>query len=255
MKYIYILSVIFLFVFFLLYKKTDKKICFWSAIIYSLALLVCYNTFIVYIAYLLKLDGSLLLYSIINFVVGSILLVLTFIRKKGIQKYSFDKRKLIVILLVGLIVFLVGFFRFRGFNEISYESGDSAVHYRHALVFSEELTILDESNSRDYVFNKFVRVLPISYINCGFLFNLLSGFKTYIVFSIYNVLFLVLSALVFFITIIDIFKYNKKDYIYGLILTIFYILAFPLNNFIMGFCYFGISIMVINLLYLTIYHF
>ena len=93
--------------------------------------------------------------------------------------------------------------------------------------------------------------MPISYINCGFLFNLFSNVKSYMLFTYYNVFCLVLCSLVFFVTIFDLFKDKKKDYVYYFVLTLFYMLAYPLNSFIMGYCYLSLNIMVINLLYLT----
>lgn len=255
MKFIYIISVIYLLLLFLLYKKSDKKICILSMLVYVIGLLFCYNNLVVYLLYLLKIDGSLGIFSGINFIIGTIIGILILKSGKKIQKYSFDKKKFVVFLCLAIIIFLIGYFRFGGFNAISYESGDSSIHYKHALAFSKELSILDINNSTDLVYKWFVRVIPISYVNCGLLFNILSVDKPYILFSIYNVFSLILCSLLFFCTIIDIFKYKKNNYIYALIFTLFYILSFPLNSFILGFCYLSICIMVINLLYLTIYKF
>lgn len=255
MKIFYILSIIGLLVAFLLYQKSNKKLCLISSIIYSIGLLFCYNTFIVYLIYLLNINGSLLLYSIINCLVLTLLLGITFIKNKRIQEYEFNKKKLVSILCLGVLVFLIGSFRFRNFSSISFESGDAAVHYRHALEFSQELSILDDTNSQDIVYKAFERVMPISYVNCGFLMNIFSSVKSYNVFIYYNVIFWVLSALIFLITIIDMFKSKKISYISLLIISLIYILAFPFNNFIMGFCYLSLSVMVINLLLLTIFHF
>lgn len=251
MNILFVLSMVYLMVLFLLYKKNNKEICFVSSLIYSLGLIFCYNTFITFLVYISGINGSMLLYSIINFLIGTIIL-LVILKKRGIQKYYIDKKRVTAVLCITIIVFLIGCFRYRGFEAISYESGDSAIHYSHAIKFSESLTLLDRTNSRDYVYGAFVRVMPISYVNCGFLFNILSGIKTYKLFAYYNVYCLILCALIFFTTVINLFKSKKKDYLYGIILTIFYLLAYPFNSFIMGFCYLGLGIMVINMLYLTI---
>ena len=253
MNFLYIISIICLMTLFLLYRKGDKEICFVSSLFYSFGLLFCYNTVIVFLIYLLGIQGSILLYSIINYFIGTIILLII-LRKKKIQKYCFDKKKLIVIFCVIVIVFLIGCFRYRGFEAISYESGDSAIHYTHAIKFSEELSILDENNSNDYVYGYFDRVMPISYVNCGFLFNILSGVKTYILFSYYNVFCLILSAIIFLITVMDLFNTKKKNYVFSIILTLFYLLAYPFNAFVMGFCYLGLNLMVINMIFLTFIH-
>jgi len=248
----YSLSIIYIFILFLLYRKSDKKNCFLSSIIYTIGILFCYNTFIVYVLYLLKIDGSMLIYSLINYMIGSFLLVII-LKKRKIQMYYLDRNKFFAILGLVIIIFLICYFRFEQFRAINYESGDAAIHYRHALEFSKELTILDENNSQDDVFNYFKRVMPISYINCGFLFNIFFASKTYLLFSYYNTFVLIMSSLVFFITIIDVFKDKGKNYLFALVLSLFYILAFPLNNFMLGFCYLSLSIMVINLLFLVIF--
>lgn len=255
MAIIYVLSVFYLIIMFMLYKKSDKKLCLVSNIIYSIALLFCYNTFIVYFLYLIGINGSILLFSIINYFIGTVISLIIYLKGKKIQKYFISKKKLITFILLGIIIFLVGFFRFRGFEAIAFESGDSAIHYGHSLRFSQELNILDKNNSRNDVEGYYVRVMPISYINCGLLFNIFSNIKPYILFMWYNVFSLVLCGLLFLVTIIDVLKLKKKDYIYGLFFSLLYTLAFPLNNFMMGFCYLSLGIMTINLLYLTIYHF
>lgn len=255
MNVIYVLSILYLMINFILYKRNDNKMCLFSLIIYACGLLFCYNTFIVFLFYMIGIKGSLLLYGIVNIIIGTFLLLMSIFKHKRIQKYSFDKKKLVVILCLGIIVFLVGCFRFRGFDAISYESGDSAVHYKHALEFSDNLSILDSSNNKDRIFNSFVRVMPISYINCGLLFNIFPKIDTYKLYLYFNVYFLVLSSLIFFITIINVLKDKKKSYIYAMVLSLFYTLGFPFNNLIMGFCYLSLSIMVINLLYLTIFGF
>lgn len=252
---LYILSVVYLLVIFLMYRKKDSKLCIISSFVYTIAVLFCYNTFIVYFLYLLGINGSILIFSIINYFIGSIILLIIYLKGKKIQKYYLDKKKIALFIVMGLIIFLLGCFRFRGFKTISYETVDSAIHYRHAVAFAEELSILDINNSKDDVFGAFVRVMPISYVNCGILFNLFDGFRDYMVFSVYNVFCLMLSSWLFLVTIIDVFRYKKKDYIYALIFSLFYILGFPLNSFLFGFCYLSLGIMVVNLLYLTIWHF
>lgn len=256
MELLYIFSILFLLINFILYKKCDKKLCLWSLIIYSLGLLFCYNTFVVYLLHLIGVDGSLMLYSVINICVSLLLMFLEIFKHKGIQKFNYDKKKLVLILCLGIIVFLIGSYKLRGLSAVSFESADSAVHYKHALEFSESLSLLDKENSKDIVFKHFDRTLPISYINCGFLFNIFSGVKEYKLFFGYNVYFLVLSSMIFLITIYDLInKKQDKKYFHALLISLIYVLAFPLNNFIMGFCYLSISVIVLNLLYLTIINF
>ena len=251
MKLVYIISILFLITTFLLLKKTDKKQRLIPSIIYTICLFFCYNTAIVYFLYLLKITGSLLIFSLINYII-SILLSLINYNRKEIQKYSINKKEVIVYLIITCLVFLVGYYRFRGFTSISYESGDSGIHYYHAEIFSKELSLLDEKNSKDIVYGNFKGVMPISYINAGLFLKVFSNFKTYKAFMIYDVITLILASLLFLSTIMKITENKKSNYLYCIVVTLIYILAFPLNSFIFGFCYLSLSIMVINLLYLTI---
>ncbi len=249
MKILYLLSTIYLLILFLLYKKYDKPLCLISSIVYSVALLFCYNTAITFSIYQIGINGSFLLYSIINFFIGTLILISILI-KKTTQKYYLDKKNIMSIIVITLIVFLIGYIRFRGFEAIAYESGDSSIHYRHALKFSEELSILDINNSREPAYGAFIRVMPISYVNCGFLMNYFSKELSLKVFYIFNIITLILNGLIFYITIKN--KIKKKNTLFSIIYTIIYLLAFPLNSFLFGFSYLTISIFVANLLYLTI---
>ena len=109
------------------------------------------------------------------------------------------------------LIFILGYFRFRGFNAIAFASGDSGIHYGHTLKFSHELSILDINNTKNDVYGYFVRVMPISYINGGLLFIILSIVKPYIVFMWFNVCCLVLSGLLFLVTLFDIYSNRSKN--------------------------------------------
>lgn len=250
----YVLSVLYLFFSFLFYPKTDKKLSIVEGIVYSIGLLFCYNTFVVYFNYLMHIHGSFFAFSIINFFVGTILIIFIF-RKRRVQKYLFLKKELFAAFLIVSILFLIGCFRFRGFSAISYESGDSAIHYRHALYFSKELSLLDDVNSKDLVYGAFTYVMPLSYINGGIILKLFSTFKPYKVFLGYDIFCLILSSLLFFCTIKRLCGERKYNYVYLVVMTFIYILAYPFNSFLFGFCYLGLGIMVINLLYYTIFIF
>ena len=102
MKLVYIISVIFLLVSFLMLKKSDKKESIISSTIYSIGLLYCYNIIIVLISSYLKIDGSLFSLSIFNYLIGMILNLIIF-KKKEKQKYYFKKQELFVILMMVLL--------------------------------------------------------------------------------------------------------------------------------------------------------
>lgn len=255
MTFFYVMSVILIISSFLVFKKTDKKLCLVSMIIYAIGLLFCYNTFIVYLVHLLKIKGSLLLFSLINYGIAGVILLISLFKEKKIQKYYFDKKRMAIIGCLCLLILIVGCCKYRGFNDISFDSVDAAVHFRHAQHFSRNMRFLTDENSQDMIFGSFGRVMPISYINCGLLFKVFEGVESYKIFLYYNVGFFVLIAGIFIITILNLLDNEKKKYGHALMISLIYLLAFPLNNFSMGFCYFSLCIMVLNLLFLTILNF
>lgn len=251
MKLVYLLSVIFLLVSFLMLKKTDKKESIISSIIYSIGLLYCYNIVIVLISNYIKIDGSLFSLSIFNYLIGTILSLITNLKKEK-QKYYFKKKELFVVLIVIFVGLLVGIVRFRGFNAISYESGDSAIHYLTSKHFSRELDLLNKTNSIDPMYDNFDKFMPIGYINGGIVINILSFIRSYWVYIGYDIFNYILLSLVFTITLFKIFEKKEISYTYLTIISLLYSLAFPLNNLIFGFAYLGLSIMVFNVLLLTL---
>ncbi len=249
MRIIYTLSIMVLLISFLMLEKKEKKLSIIKSIIYTICLLFCYQTVIVCLLSYLNLGGNLLNYSIANFLV-SLILFLKIIKKKKIQRYYFDKLELLLTILVVLTIFLIATYRFRGFQSISYISDDSSIHYRASKIFSERLSILNDNNTNDLIYN-FTKMMPMFYINCGIFLKLFSFIPAYKAFMINDAICLVLYALLFLITIQ---KNKDSNNIYTYIATILYALAYPLNNLIFGFSYLGLGIMTINLLLYTMLH-
>ena len=250
MSFVYVISLFCLLISFLLYKKSNKVLSIINWLVYSVCLLFCYNTVVVYFVSLLNLGGSLLSYGIINYIVSLVLFIVT-IKKKQVQKYKLDKKELILSLIIVLIVSLIGYIRFDGLNSINYESSDPATHYRHAKFFSRELEMLDKVNSKDEMYYSFGTAMSMYYINTGFLFKVLSSIKSYKVFLFFEIFCFGIYTLLFTNTLFKLFEKKEKKYFYITILTLLYTLAFPLNNMLFGFCYMGMGVMVVNLLYLT----
>lgn len=253
-KICYIISILLLLLSFLLLKKYNKRVNIVRELIYTISLFICYNVFIVYLVSMLGIRANIFLYSLINLIIAMFLLIIT-IKKKDRQMYRFDGKEAISICLFGIVLLLIGFYKTDGLNKINYMiSSDSAVHYESAYIFSKELNLFNGNNCQDIIFGSFDRMMPISYINGGFFINVFNCLKPYKAFMLYDLLCYTLCSLLFLVTIIEIFKIEKKKLYLGL-LGFLYCLAFSLNSFLFGFCYLGLGVMVINLLVLTIYKF
>lgn len=251
MSFLFVFSVVYILFAFLIYDKNNKKLSIVTSLIYSGGLLFCYNILMVSIVSFFDVGGSLVSYSVFNIVIGSIINLISF-KKKKMQKYYFERSEFCCCLIIILLVFLVGFWKYRGFDDISYETTDPAVHYKYALSFEENLEILDKGNSFDFIYGDFSGVMPISYVNCGFMMKVLDKVPSYQVYLLFETVCLGLSSLLFFVTIFNFIK--NKNYFYVLILSIMYFLGFPLNNMVFGFSYLGLGVMIINLLILTIFN-
>jgi len=254
MKLFYILSMLYLLISFLCYQKKNKRLNILFEIVYAIGLLFCYNTVVVSLFGLFKIGGSLLYYGIFNCLIGSLLNIISY-KNKRIQKYKISFRTCALFFSILLIVFLVTYIRFSGFEAIRYESGDAAIHYRIAKHFSRELAMLTSKNSLDLIYGAFGRGLSISYINSGFLLHFFSNISSSKVFIMYDAFCLILSALLFFSTIYQISEkfFKRKYYICFILITLIYILAFPMNSMVFGFFYLGLAVVVMNLILLTFF--
>ena len=249
MNIIYALSVICLLLSFLLIEKNNQKLSIIKSIIYTICLFFCYQTVIVCLLSYLKLGGHILNYSIANLLI-ILILFLRIIKNKKTQKYYFDKLDFVLVTLALIITFLIVSIRFNNFSNINYASDDSAIHYKAAKLFSQNLEILNSTNSKDIIHGNFDKMMPISYINGGYFIYMLSNIPSYRAFLFYDGICLILESLLFSITICKITK--KNNILYQLTITVLYITSYPLNSLIYGFCYLGLSTMIINLLLVTI---
>ena len=247
MTFNYIISVIFLFISFLMYPKSNKSLSIVNQIIYSIGLFFCYQVVMVCFLSYIKLGGSLLNYSLFNYIIGFILDIIM-LKLRKVQQYYFKTQELLWLFLIIVSTFLVVLYRFHGFTTLSYASDDAAIHYRAALAFSQVLEKLTSKNYYDIILNTFDGMMPISYVNGGMLIRIFSSVSSYKVFMFFDGFCFMLSTMLFFITI-DTFIKKKSLYIF--ILSMLYGLGFPLNNFIFGFCYLGLGVIVIQLLLYT----
>ena len=250
MRVFYIVSLLFLFLMFLLFPKKKENLSIVRECVYSICLIYCYNIVVVHFLYLLGQTGNFWRYGMINIGVGLILLMITLIRKK-VQKYSFSRREFLFFLFFFLLFMLIGYLRFHGGRLIHYESVDASIHYRQALHFSKTLSTLTTENSKDLVYGSFLRGMSISYVNGGFLIRLLSFVKPYLVFLLHDTISFSIAGLLFLSTLFQVLP-KKKDYLYYACLTFLYSFSFLFNSYIFGFSYLTLGMMVVNLLFLTV---
>lgn len=246
MGIIYLFFLAILYILFLLLKKTDKKqnLFFWISI--GIICLMSYNVFITYLLDLINIKCRLSTLSIIN-ILFSALMAYKIIKTKSIQTYYLRVRDIIYFSLLLIVVGCIAYTNFGFPFNIKYETTDPAVHYMSAIQFYNNSQLLDKvPKATLYDFETF---MTGAYVNVGLLFKAFSGLVSethfYKIFIFFDILMLLLSGMLFYSSIID--KLEKKSLFFiGVIISIIYILGYPLNNMIFGFFYLGIGILIIN---------
>lgn len=238
MEFLYIIVSLILFISVILVKKSEKKqnIIFW--ILMTSVIALCYNVFESYIITALKAKSTLLTLTIFNFIV-TIIIIFKICRDREIQKYYIKVKDIISVLILLVLVLAIGYKQFGIPFNIKYETTDPAVHYNFAKTYYEEQT----TPAGDLK-----TTMPGAYTNTGILFTIFSGFiediELYKVYILFDLIILFLIGAVFYIGIV-----NKEEgilkSIVALILSILFMLGYPLNSMIFGYAYLSVGILIL----------
>ena len=245
MNIVFFVSCILLIISFLLIKRNDKKSNLLKWILLSIVIFFCYNSFVVFLLSLFNIVAFEWIRLIINVLLIGFFSFMIY-RKKEIQQYYIKVTDVIISILLVVSVLLISNWRFKN-NNFYFETTDPSVHFSWAERFFEKPTLgMDMDEHLFYSSNGFD--LFSSYVSAGTVFELF-GSKNVIdhlnLFVVFEVGVLILSCLMLYFSIV---KDKSKWYIRVLsgILSLVYILGYPLNNLIFGFHYLGLSILLIN---------
>ena len=212
MRIIYLLSIILLGAGFLGFKKSEEKLNIIKWITIFIISFMGYNITVCMMLGLLKITCHLWLLSIINFVFAGILGYRA-VKKKEYQKYTVKKQDLIglAILIAIFAVIVVKEIRPQD-GGLKYVALDSAIHYRAAKHFSDNLMIF--VNCEDKTIFNFNVMQTGAYINDGLLMNVVNGLfgmPEYYVYEMFDIGILFLSSLAFYVLIMDKIKPLSKS--------------------------------------------
>lgn len=244
---IYIISIVLIFIGFIKIQKTPKKqnLLFWVAI--TTITLFCYNTFVCYIYSLIHIPCNLITLSIFNFIIIAIMAGNIVVTKK-VQKYNrIRKRDIAFCVILFITVCIVAKMFFKEFPfELNYESTDPATHYTASREFYKNHTLL--SNVDNATIFDLKQLMPIAYVNTGISFfigeNFLEEYQFYNIYVLIDLIVLYMSGMLFYSLLIKRTK-GKKMSIIAMVMSILYILAYPLNSLIFGFAYLSVGLNVI----------
>ena len=252
MRIIYVLTIILLGVAFLGFKKSEEKL---NAIKWSVLFLFVfmgYNITIGMILGLLKITCHLWLLSLIN-VAFSVLLGYRAVKYKEFQKYTVRKRDFVGLAIVVAIFAVIVVKEIRPQDGgLKYAALDSAIHYRAAKHFSDNLMIF--INCEDKTIFNFNVMQTGAYINDGLLMNILQGLfgvPEYYVYEMFDIGILLLNGFVFYILIMDKIK-GKLGFVMTAFLLWLFLFAYPYNSYMYGFSYLSLGVMFVTSLMIVV---
>lgn len=252
MRVIYILSIILLAVGFLSFKKSDEKLNIIKWITLFIISLMGYNITICMLLGLLKITCHLWLLSIIN-IIFAILLGYQSIKTKNFQKYIVKKQDLIGLAILCAIFTMIVVKEIKPQDGgLKYAALDSAIHYRAAKHFSDNLMIF--VNCPDKTIFNFNVMQTGAYINDGLFMNVINGLfgiPEYYVYEMFEICVLFLSSLAFYVLIFDKIK-SKLGFVLTAFLLWLFMFAYPYNSYMYGFSYLSLGVMFVTGLIITV---
>ena len=236
---IYALSVLILFTLGILTKKKKDKIDIITTFFVGVMVLFCYNIIECLTLRIFTKSIELLPLTIINFIISALILY-KIIKDKEIQKFYILKKDIFAVLTIIIITLIVLFLNFGMPFKISFICTDASNHYEMATDFYRTGEIKIGS-------------IPGTSINYGLVFKVffkfIDTFDGYKVFIILEMIKLIFSAVLFYLTIKK-FTKTKISYFIGIVLTLIYMLAYPLNGVLSGFVYLQMAVNIISAIFI-----
>lgn len=246
MELLYVITILAVYILFMLIHKTEKKqnVIVWMAI--SAILVLCYNIFICVICTFINILCILQNLSICNVIAITLLLVIL-LKNKKVQKYYIKISDIIFGVLLLILVIFIAYKQYGYPTNIKYKTTDGSSHYFFATKFYENQTLLYKqiTGTSLGVANLDFR-LPGAYINEGILFRIFDGIVSKInLFIIFDLAVLYMSGILVFYLLKAYAKENKKLHILAAIFSIIYMLGYQLNSMQYGYVYLSLALDII----------
>ena len=256
MEIFYILSIIILGIGFIVFKKSDEKLSIVKWIVMFFISLLAYNVTVCMLLGLINIKADLWLLALINIIVAVLINIKTF-KNKDFQKYEFKKTDLIGILFITILCSVVIIKDMCPQDGgIKYAAIDSAIHFRAAKHYSENLNVF--TNCEDKTIFDFNFMQTGAYINDGLLMRVghpLTGIGEEYIYEAFEISIYVLNLFTFYVLVKDSIK-GKIGTILSFILIGLYAYGYPYNSYMYGFSYLSVGVLstlaiviVIDMLY------
>lgn len=150
----------------------------------------------------------------------------------------------------------VSYVRFGFPFSIKYESGDSAVHFLTADIFSKEDKLLN--NVKDELYGRFSARKIGSYVNSGLIMKCFEGaideIYNYRIFIGFGIFILFMTGSMMYSTL-EKFAKNNFGKIISLVVSLIFVMGYPLNSLLFGFEYMSLGLLVLCTLLHLVYYF
>lgn len=217
---------------FMLYKKNDQKVNLWRALAMSIVAYECYLCMIAGIMTVVHIPVDAYTVSMVNLIM-LIIFVGGIVRNKEIQRYYIPICDTVFIIFLVILCGYIFLTRFTPELKIVFETSDPGVHLKMAMNFV----------NKKAVDGMYIGQL----INGLFIESLLEKFQGAFIYKSfilqYGINFFV-AAYIFWAVLQKYIKCLTMRVI-GYIVTIVYILGYPLNDLLYGFVYLQMSITII----------
>lgn len=239
----YIISILTVGILFLIIKRQDKKIDLIPQTCIMFLCVLAYQTLECILLSYINIPISLNILSIINLV--AIFLLTIVIKKKGVQSFKIEKKDFLAIIILLVLVSTISYCDVGKIEDIRYYSTDASIHYIAAKEFYQNDKLLYKTEGTETS----GQMMPIAYTNVGLIFKtlepIIGEMNFYRAFILFDIIIFLASAILFYFIIKN--KINTKtDFLIGVLVTIIYMLGYPLNNLLSGFYYLGIGCLAIN---------
>ena len=241
---IYIISAVTLFILLILIKKKEEKINIITTFFVTTMLFTCYNTIVYLILGISKIRIDLISFTIPNFILLA-LLICRIVKDKQLQKYYISKKDVLAVVIIALIGIVVSIIIFGFPFNIHFVEVDASNHYGMITEFMENGNLQ-------------FKYMPGSYVNYGIIFKLFFNpnlkFSGYHLFVVLEIIKLIYSGILIYLALSSFIK-KRINYIIALILSIIYMVAYPLNGMLCGFVYLQMAVNIVNTILIIMVHY
>ena len=248
MEYIYMLSNVLLIISAILIKKKNKKMNFFSTIIVTIIIYLCYNSVVAYLLNVVGIKINLVSMSTINILVSIIVWGVQIVKLKRveIQKYYINLKEIFIIILILIINISILYKEFGIFDNFRFISTDATMHAGVAKEFYKTQRLVTSLDGIQAVNPTF---LIGGYVNLGMILQtflpIVGEFQVYRIYIIFDIFVYLLTGVMFYYLLEKYINNHIGKQIISIILTIIYMLGYPLNSLITGFHYFSLGILEI----------